>query len=123
MARLLIRRQAEGTWILACLQHVVACWDSRPDDWMGQKETFLLASDCFIIFPGLLHLIYSANLARQMERLLNLWNLFYKSVWQRQPPKTHLEKGDLGMVVKLIFYYHRSQVATAQNFLLAQGVM
>lgn len=62
MAGLLIRRQAEGTWILACLQHVVACWDSRPDDWMGQKETFLFASDCFIIFPGLLNLIYSVNL-------------------------------------------------------------
>lgn len=87
MAGLLIRRQAEGTWILACLQHVVACWDSRPDDWMGQKETFPFASDCFIIFHGLLHRIYSANLARQMERLLSLLDLFYKFVWQRRPPQ------------------------------------
>lgn len=38
------------------------------------------------------------------------------------PKKKHLEKGDLGLAVKLIFYYHRSQVATAQSFLLVQGL-
>lgn len=51
VARLLIRRQAEGPWILTGQQHVVAWWDSQPDDGMSQKEKmFLSSSNCSIIF-------------------------------------------------------------------------
>jgi len=65
MAGLLIRRQAEGTWIHAGQQHVVAWWDSQPEDGMSQKEKMILCcSKCglylFFVFFILLYLLLNS---------------------------------------------------------------